>query len=49
MKKQKIIFYKGMLLLFVWAVSLCSFAQNITLRGNVSDTKGDPLVVRPKG
>ncbi|XGS82893.1 TonB-dependent receptor [Limibacterium fermenti] len=44
MKKQKIIFYKGMLLLFVWAVSLCSFAQNITLRGNVSDTKGDPLV-----
>ena len=35
---------KGMFFLFMWSFSLCLLAQNITVRGTVTDTSGEPLI-----
>ncbi|RNC64458.1 TonB-dependent receptor [Proteiniphilum sp. X52] len=35
---------KGMLFLFVWLFSFCLFAQNITVKGKVTDGSGEPLI-----
>ncbi len=37
-KKRDIFF------LFMWSFSLCLLAQNITVRGTVTDTSGEPLI-----
>ena len=35
---------KGIFFLFMWSFSLCLLAQNITVRGTVTDTSGEPLI-----
>ena len=35
---------KGILLAFLWVISLSMFAQTITVRGTVRDMRGDPLI-----
>ncbi|HBK30842.1 SusC/RagA family TonB-linked outer membrane protein [Limibacterium fermenti] len=35
---------KGILAILIWTFSLAIFAQNITLTGTVTDTKGEPLI-----
>ena len=44
MKKRLINFKKKILLLFLWAISICTYAQNITVTGIISDTEGEPLI-----
>jgi TonB-linked SusC/RagA family outer membrane protein len=43
---------KEFLFFFIWMISLTMFAQELTVRGSVKDTKGEPLIgvtVRLKG
>lgn len=43
---------KGMFFLFMWSFSLSLLAQNITVRGTVTDTSGESLIgvtVQAKG
>lgn len=35
---------KGALFIMLWTVSLCAFAQNVAVRGVVSDANGEPLI-----
>ena len=44
--KKKTLFSieKGILLAFLWIISLAMFAQQITVKGTVKDTKGEPLI-----
>jgi len=44
MKKQIFNLSKGFLFLLMWTLSLCLYAQELTVRGVVVDTKGEPLV-----
>ncbi|RNC65580.1 TonB-dependent receptor [Proteiniphilum sp. X52] len=44
MKKQILNLSRGILLLWVWAFSQHAFAQNITVRGTVTDVKGELLI-----
>lgn len=47
MKKKKKIslsLTKGMVFVFLWMISLTMFAQQITVKGTVKDTKGEPLI-----
>lgn len=45
MKKRTLFsFEKGILLAFLWIISLAMFAQQITVKGTVKDTKGEPLI-----
>jgi len=37
-------FQKGTLFTLMWMISLCMFAQNITVKGTVRDSKGEPLI-----
>jgi TonB-linked SusC/RagA family outer membrane protein len=37
-------FTKGILFTLMWMISLCMFAQNITVKGTVRDSKGEPLI-----
>lgn len=43
MKGKMTIFWKGMLSLSLWILSLGVFAQTITVRGTVTDVNGEPL------
>jgi len=43
-KKISFSFGKGILLAFMWIISLAMFAQQITVKGTVKDTKGEPLI-----
>ncbi|MDK2852172.1 MAG: hypothetical protein PWQ38_437 [Proteiniphilum sp.] len=42
--KQKNSLLRGLLFVSVWAISLIMFAQNISVKGRVTDTDGDPLI-----
>ena len=44
--KKKALFSieKGILLVFLWMISLTMFAQELTVRGSVKDMKGEPLI-----
>ena len=44
MEKLSLQLKKGVLFTFLWAFSLCMFAQNITITGKVTDTTGEPLI-----
>ena len=47
MKMTKKVFYsfiKGVLFTLMWMISFGVFAQNITVRGSVRDSKGEPLI-----
>ncbi len=44
MKKQISNLTKGILSVLLWIISLCSFAQTITVRGTVTDTNDEPLI-----
>lgn len=44
MKKQIFNLSKGVLSVLLWTLSLCLYAQGITVRGVVTDTQGEPLV-----
>ena len=44
MKEVILNLVKGMMLLFVWAFSVCLFAQSVTVKGTVRDAKGEPLI-----
>ncbi|MEA5127481.1 MAG: TonB-dependent receptor [Proteiniphilum sp.] len=44
MKKQVFNLSKGVVFILMWTLSLCLYAQGITVRGVVTDTKGEPLV-----
>ncbi len=35
---------KGMMLLLLWAFSVCLYAQAVTVKGTVTDAKGEPLI-----
>ena len=51
-KKISLSFKKGIVFVFLWMISLTMFAQELTVRGSVKDTKGEPLIgvtVRVKG
>ena len=51
-KKISLSLTKGMAFVFLWMISLTMFAQELTVRGSVKDTKGEPLIgvtVRVKG
>lgn len=37
-------FTKAILFAFLWIISLTLFAQNITVKGSVKDSKGEPLI-----
>ena len=44
MKELKTIHVRVILSAFVWVLSLGLFAQNVTVRGVVSDVNGEPLI-----
>ena len=44
MKKQFLNLMKGFLFALMWIISLCMHAQNITVRGTVTDTHQEVLV-----
>lgn len=44
MQKKVLNLVKGILFTAMWAVSLCVSAQNLTIRGTVTDTKGESLI-----
>ncbi|HBG41134.1 MAG TPA: TonB-dependent receptor [Porphyromonadaceae bacterium] len=44
MKKQILNVRKATAFLLLWMFSLCMFSQNVTVSGNVTDIKGEPLV-----
>ena len=51
-KKISLSLTKGIVFVFLWMISLTMFAQELTVRGSVKDTKGEPLIgvtVRVKG
>jgi hypothetical protein len=51
-KKISLSLTKGMAFVFLWMISLTMFAQELTVRGSVKDTKGEALIgvtVRVKG
>lgn len=35
---------KGIMFVMAWTFSFCIFAQNITVKGNITDAKGEPLI-----
>lgn len=45
MKKKKLLnLLKGASFAFFWMISLSSFAQNISIRGNVTDANNEPII-----
>lgn len=44
MKKHVVNLSKGMFSLMMWALSLSIYAQEITVKGTVVDTRGEPLI-----
>ncbi|KUK56960.1 MAG: TonB-linked outer membrane protein, SusC/RagA family, partial [Bacteroidetes bacterium 38_7] len=44
MKRKILNLLKGTLFLLFWTFSLCTFAQNVTITGIVTDTEGESLV-----
>lgn len=44
MNKKKSNLWKGTLFMLLWISSVCVFAQNITVQGTVTDTKGESLI-----
>lgn len=44
MKQVILSLVKGMMFLFMWLFSLCLLAQNITVRGTVTDVSGETLI-----
>lgn len=44
MKRKIFNLMKGFLLTFLWTFSLNMFAQNINIKGNITDTKGEALI-----
>jgi TonB-linked SusC/RagA family outer membrane protein len=46
MKRKRKIFnrWKGFLFLLLWTLSVCGFAQNITVKGTITDTNGETLL-----
>ena len=44
MKKQNLNLFKGILCLWLCAFSQHVFAQNVTVKGTVADTRGEPLI-----
>lgn len=44
MKRKCSILLRGILLTLLSTASFCLFAQNVTLRGTVTDVEGDPLI-----
>ncbi len=43
-KKISLSLTKGIVFVFLWMISLTMFAQQITVKGTVKDTKGEPLI-----
>lgn len=44
MKRKILNLTKGILFIYMWTSSVCMFAQNITVRGTVTDESGETLV-----
>ncbi|HBK31200.1 MAG TPA: TonB-dependent receptor [Porphyromonadaceae bacterium] len=44
MKEVILNLVKGMMLLLLWAFSVCLYAQAVTVKGTVTDAKGEPLI-----
>lgn len=44
MKRQISYLARGMVFIVLWAISLCMFAQGITVRGKVVDANNEPLI-----
>ena len=44
MKQVILSLVKGMIFLLMWTLSVCVLAQNITVRGTVTDNSGEPLI-----
>lgn len=44
MKKQVFNLSKGVVFILMWTLSLCLYAQGITVRGVVADNQGEPLI-----
>lgn len=44
MKRRKSNLCKGTLFALLWTFCLCVYAQNVTIKGTVADTKGEPLM-----
>jgi hypothetical protein len=44
MKRKSSNILRGFLLTLMSIVSICLFAQNVTVRGTVADTGGEPLI-----
>lgn len=44
MKRKNSNPFKGILFIVLWTFSLCIFAQNITVRGRVTDASNEPLI-----
>lgn len=44
MKRKVANLWKGYLFVLLWVTSLCMFAQQITVKGSVTDTRKEPLI-----
>lgn len=44
MKRKNLNLKKGILFTLIWTISVCVFAQNITVRGTVTDGSGEPMI-----
>lgn len=44
MKRKVSSLWKGTLFILLWMISLSMYAQNITVKGTVNDTNGEPLI-----
>ena len=44
MKRQISNLARGMVFILLWTISLCMFAQGITVRGSVVDANNEPLI-----
>lgn len=44
MKKKILNLTKGLLIMLLWSFSVCMFAQNITVKGKVTDSSGEALI-----
>ncbi|HBX47182.1 MAG TPA: hypothetical protein DEG28_15040, partial [Porphyromonadaceae bacterium] len=44
MKKKNSFKWKGLLSIGIWMVSIAMFAQNITVRGTVTDANNEPVI-----
>ncbi|WP_418893506.1 carboxypeptidase-like regulatory domain-containing protein [Limibacterium fermenti] len=44
MKEEILNLVKGMMFLLVWTLSIFLFAQAVTVKGTVTDAKGEPLI-----